>query len=101
MDSKFRIEYLPIAAKDLTEVLDYIRIDNSTAALRIIDEIDRTISKLAHFPFIGQVPKDPRLIHLNYRMLVVGSYLVFYVVFEDVVEIRRIMHGKRKYDFLV
>jgi toxin ParE1/3/4 len=33
-------------------------------------------------------------------MLVVGNYVVFYVVFGGVVEIRRILHGKRRYDFL-
>ncbi len=101
MDKRFLIEYLPIAENDLTEILEYIQIDNPTVALIFIDEIDRAISKLAFFPFIGPVPKDPRLIHLNYRMLVVGSYIVFYVVLEDVVEIRRILHAKRNYDFLV
>ncbi len=49
---------------------------------------------------MGHAPKDQRLIQLNYRMLVVENYLVFYVVLDDVVEIRRIFHGKRKYDFL-
>ena len=94
MDKRFLIEYLPIAENDLTEILEYIQIDNPTVALIFIDEIDRAISKLAFFPFIGPVPKDPRLIHLNYRMLVVGSYIVFYVVLEDVVEIRRMLHAK-------
>lgn len=101
MDNRFRIEYLPIAENDFTEILEYIQIDNPAAALIFVDEIDRAISKLAFFPFMGPVPKDPRLIHLNYRMLVVGNYLVFYVVLEDVVEIRRIIHAKRNYDFLV
>ena len=103
MNSKFRIEYLPIAEKDLTEILEYIQIDNPTAALNLLDEIDRAISKLSHFPYMGSIPKDQRLIFLNYRMLIVSNYLVFFVVLdeEEVVEIRRVLHGKRKYDFLV
>ncbi|NPV80513.1 MAG: type II toxin-antitoxin system RelE/ParE family toxin [Firmicutes bacterium] len=28
------------------------------------------------------------------------DYLIFYTVRDDLVEIRRILHGKRKYDFL-
>lgn len=100
MNNKLRIEYLPIAEKDLTEILEYIQIDNPTAALILLDDIDKTISKLAYFPYMGHAPKDQRLIQLNYRMLVVENYLVFYVVLDDVVEIRRILHGKRKYDFL-
>lgn len=100
MSNKIRIEYLPIAEKDLTEILEYIQIDNPTVAVRMLDDIDKTISKLAYFPYIGLAPKDQRLIQLNYRMLVVENYLVFYVVLDDVVEIRRILHGKRKYNFL-
>ncbi|WP_407310366.1 type II toxin-antitoxin system RelE/ParE family toxin [Desulfosporosinus sp. SB140] len=100
MSNKFRIEYLPIAEKDLTEILEYIQIDNPTVALRLLDDIDKTISKLVYFPYMGHVPKDQRLIQLNYRMLVVENYLVFYVILDDIVEIRRILHGKRKYDFL-
>lgn len=101
MNKKFKIEYLPIAKKDLTEILEYIQIDNPSVALKLLDEIDKTIAKLAYFPYIGHIPKDQRLIFLNYRMLVVETYIVFYVVLDDVVEIRRILHGKRKYDFLV
>ncbi|NMA68510.1 MAG: type II toxin-antitoxin system RelE/ParE family toxin [Desulfitobacterium sp.] len=103
MKNKFRVEYLPIAEKDLTEILEYILIDNPAAALNFLDEIDKAISELSSFPYMGSIPKDQRLILLNYRMLIVENYLVFYVVLEDeeVVEIRRILHGKRKYDFLV
>lgn len=102
MNNKFRIEYLPIAEKDLTEVLKYIKIDNPTAVLNLLDEIDKAIYKLSYFPYMGSIPKDQRLILLNYRMLIVANYLVFYVVIDEkeVVEIRRILHGKRKYDFL-
>ncbi|AET67802.1 addiction module toxin, RelE/StbE family [Desulfosporosinus orientis DSM 765] len=102
MSNKFRIEYLPIAEKDLTEILEYIQIDNPTAALTLLNEIDKAISELSYFPYMGSAPKDQRLILLNYRMLIVANYLVFYVVLdgEEVVEIRRILHGKRKYDFL-
>jgi len=98
---KFRVEYLPVAEKDLIEAFEYIQNDNPGAALKLLDQIDEEISKLEDFPYMGQVPKDNRLKMLNYRMLIIGNYLVFYVVIDDVVEIRRIIHGRRKYDFLV
>jgi len=62
--------------------------------------IDKVISKLDYFPYMGYIPKDQRLIQLNYRTLVVENYRVFYVVLDEIIEIRRILHGKRKYDFL-
>jgi toxin ParE1/3/4 len=101
MSKKYIIEYLPIAEKDLTEIIEYVQLDSPQSALNLLDEIDNTISKLEDFPNIGKIPKDARLQYLNYRILIVSSYLVFYVVKDNIVEIRRILHGKRKYDFLL
>ncbi|MEA4900538.1 type II toxin-antitoxin system RelE/ParE family toxin [Desulfitobacterium sp.] len=101
MDKKYRIEYLPVAQDDLTSIVEYIQVDDPLAAMNFLDVVDKTISKLAYFPYLGAIPKDIRLMHLNYRVLIIDNYLVFYVVLEEVVEIRRILHGKRQYSFLL
>ena len=102
MSKKYKIEYLPIAENDLTEIYEYILNDNPSAAINLIDRIDESISKLADFPFMGVTPNDPRLRLLGYRMLIIDAYHVFYVVLHDeIVEIRRILHGKRLYNFLL
>lgn len=100
MDKKYKIEYLPIAEDDITNIIHYIMPDNSEAALSMANEFDHSISLLELFSFSGSIPTI-RLQSLNYRMLVVGSYLVFCVVLDDTIEIRRILHGKRKYGFLL
>lgn len=100
MEKKYKIEYLPSSAKDLTEIVDYIKIDSPQSALSFLDKIDKSISRLEQFPFIGIIPKDIRLQSLGYRILLIDNYLVFYVVFDDTIEIRRIISGKRKYEFL-
>ncbi len=101
MKNKYEIEYLPSAQKDIIDIVDYIKLDNPSAALNFVDKLDDSISKLADFPLIGIVPKDSRLQLLNYRMLIVDNYLVIYVLKDNTVEIRRVIHGKRKYDFLL
>ena len=101
MGKKYKIEYLPIASRDIIEILEYIKTDNPQAALQLLNELDSNISNLESFPYIGVVLKDFRLNRLGYRMLIVDNYLVFYVVLDDVIEIRRIIYGKRKYDFLL
>jgi addiction module RelE/StbE family toxin len=101
MEKRYNIEYLPIAAQDLTEIIDYIKIDDSQAALKVLDMIDESISRLELFPQMGIVPKDIRLHSLGYRMLIIQNYLVFYIVLDDVIEIHRIISGKRKYSFLL
>ena len=103
MSKKYNVNYLPVAQKNLLEIIEYIQEDNPNAALNFLDQIDETISKLEDFPYMGATPKDSLLQYKGYRVLVIQSYLVFYVVKENIleVEIRRIIHGKRKYDFLL
>ena len=101
MNKKYEVHYLPAAEKDLTDILEYIKKDNPSAALKLINEIDETISKLEESPKMGVIPKDLRLKIVNYRMLFIGNHLVFYTVTNNYLEIRRILHGKRKYAFLL
>lgn len=101
MDKKYRLEYLPAAQNDLMSIVEYIQVDDPLSAMNLIDVVDKSISKLAYFPYLGVIPKDIRLMHLDYRVLIIDNYLVFYVVLEEVVEIRRILHGKRQYSFLL
>lgn len=101
MAKKYHIEYLPIAQEDLTNIIEYIQIDDPLAAQSFLDEVDKTISKLEDFPHMGSIPKDMRLMNLKYRVLIIGNYLVFYVVLDEIIEIRRILHGKRQYSFLI
>lgn len=101
MSQKYKIEYLPIAEQDLAEIIEYIMLDNPEAALSLVNKFDEAISILEVFPHSGAIPNDIRLQSLDYRMLIVDNYLVFYVVFDQIIEIRRILHGKRKYSFLL
>lgn len=101
MERSYDVEYLPVAAQDLTEIIDYIRIDNPKAAMKLLDNIDDSISKLEIFPYMGTVPRDIRLQSLGYRILIVENYLVFYIVMDNMVEIHRIISGRRKFSFLL
>jgi toxin ParE1/3/4 len=100
MSKKYEVRYLPAAQQDLTDILNYIRQDNPTAAYKLIQEIDKIVSRLEEFPNMGVIPKDLRLKSLSYRMLVIDNYLAFYIVKDSIVEIRRIIHGKRRYSFI-
>lgn len=103
MTNKFRIEYLPTAENDLIDIFEYILSDNPSTAKIFLDQVDESILKLEEFPYMGVIPKDSRLKYLGYRILIFENYLVFYVVDEgeELVEIRRVLHGKRQYSFLI
>ncbi|MGI6120054.1 MAG: type II toxin-antitoxin system RelE/ParE family toxin [Desulfosporosinus sp.] len=101
MDKKYRVEYLPIAQEDSIGIIEYIQVDDPLAAQTFLDRVEQTIPKLEDFPYMGSIPKDMHLMHLNYRILIIGNYLVFYAVLDEIIEIRRILHGKRQYSFLI
>ena len=101
MSRNYGIRYLRTAEKDLDDIFEYIRKDKPSAAISLLEKFDKSISKLASNPFLGSIPKDDRLKKLGYRMLIVENYLVFYVVKTRTVQIRRIIHGARRYSFLL
>jgi addiction module RelE/StbE family toxin len=101
MPAKRSVSYLSTAQKDLIDILGYIAEDSAKAAAGFVAEIDEKIGMLAKHPRMGVKPRDPVLQSKGYRMLVVGNYLVFYVILEKRVEVRRVLHAKRNYRFLL
>lgn len=99
--AKYKIEYLPIAYDDLEDIFTYVAADNSSAAVKLLADIDKAILNLEDFPDMGVKPKNRHLVMKSYQLLIVDDYLVFYVVVDDVIEIRRIISGKRNYAGLV
>ncbi len=99
---KHLINITEAAEHDLTEIIDYITKDNPAPALKIAEKIIQNILQLEDFPLIGTVPQNRRLTRKGYRILIVDSYLVFYVLLNnETIEIRRIINGKRDYKFLL
>jgi toxin ParE1/3/4 len=101
MHSRYEIRYLRTAECDLYGIFDYISRDNPSAAQTLLERIEYSIAGLATNPFLGRVPRDFRLKNKGYRMLVVEKHLVFYVIKNRTVQIRRIIHGARDYNFLL
>ena len=97
MSEKYQVRYLPAAENDLLEIFRYIKEDDTEAAIALMQKINSNISNLKIFPHMGANPKDRHLVKLGYKMLVVDNYLVFYVVKEEIVKIRRVIHSGRSY----
>lgn len=87
----------PAAIRDLQEIVDYINEQSLFDNFKLYDDITSQIAALAEMPF--RYPLARRL--KGYHVLPVHSYLVFYVVNQDQVQIRRILHAKRQYDTLL
>jgi len=101
MSKSYKIRYLSTAENDLIDIFEYIKKDRPDAAISMLEKFDTSIFLLESNPFLGLIPKDERLRKLGYRILIIDKYLVFYVVKSETVQIRRIIHSARRYNFLL
>lgn len=97
---KYKVLIFPSAKQDLQDIVDYIS-EQPLPDVRLYDEIVESIGSLSQVPLRNPLMKSPVLRAKGYRVLLVHTYLVFYVVAEQTVQIRRIPHGKRQYEFLL
>ena len=101
MPDKYAIRYLPIAVDDRLSIYDWIADDSPERDISFIEKLDKRISSLTTHSFLGHIPKHEKLRTLGYRVLVIESYLVFYVVRGQIMEIARVLHAFRHIDAIV
>jgi len=101
MPAELPVRYLPAAQEDLLDILDFIAQDSPERATAFIEELDRRIGGLGPHPNLGRVPRNASLRSAAYRILVLGSYLVFYRIRQSTIEIHRVVHSSRNLDHLL
>jgi len=94
--SKYEIRYIEEAIIDLTDIFEYYKSTDIKYANRILDKLDNRICILKTFPTIGKVFSHPNLIN-NHRIVHFDDYLIIYIIIDNILEIRRVIHCKRDY----
>jgi addiction module RelE/StbE family toxin len=94
---EYHLRYLPMAKKDITEIVTYIaeELEAPKAALNLLDELEEKINKLTSNPYAHRLYRPSMPIDTEYRLLPVKNYLIFYVVFDDIIEVHRVIYKKR------
>ena len=92
-----KVIYLPIAEKDLLEALDYIvlTLEAPQAAESLLEEFDSTVQRIAQFPYAQELYRTNRPMRDEIRKIPIKGFVLYYAVFEDYIEIRRFLHGRR------
>lgn len=103
--SKYTLHFTKVAINDLDEIYQYIteKLFAENAATDLLERIENNIRQLMEFPNSGSRLVDEYLQLKGYRRIIVGSYIIFYIVDEQLkqVIIMRILYGKRKYEDLL
>ncbi|MDO9535662.1 MAG: type II toxin-antitoxin system RelE/ParE family toxin [Bacillota bacterium] len=98
---KYKIRIYPNAKTDLKDIISYINTLSPQAALKYYDLVVEKIGSLVEMPDRCPFVRDIVLKAKGYRYLIVENYLVFFVIKDDMVQIRRIIYGKRNFEWLL
>ena len=103
MKKKYIIRYLPLFYRDLEYIIDYIKynLQNAKAANRLIDEIQNAIQERFQNPesFEKYISNKKRAD--TYYRIYVKNFTIFYVVKDNIMEVRRILYSRRNFDKLI
>jgi toxin ParE1/3/4 len=97
------IVYLPSFQQDLDAIIDYITyiLEAPQAASNLLDELEKSINDLKMFPLAHRLYRPIKPLMVEYRVLTVKNYLVFYIALEKTIEIHRIIYKKRNLSQLI
>lgn len=94
---KYKLRYLPLFYEDIAAVVDYISNDlqNPEAARKLIDLTEQAILKRLDNPVSFKPVQSKKERKTPYYRININNYAVFYVVIDDVMEVRRFLYSRR------
>lgn len=97
----YRVQISRDANADIDGVLSYlaVKLSNLEAAKHLADELEHVYDQLSEHPRLYEQARDPLLCQRGYRKVVVGNYVLLYLVDDDrqLVSIVRLFYGRRDY----
>ena len=96
-NKKYDVRFLPLFEEDLYEIVTYIteRLKNPVAANKLIDDVENAIIIRSSYAESFEPYHSVKERKYPYYRIYVGNYVVYYVVIDDVMEVRRILYNKR------
>ena len=97
----YKLEIMPAAIADQQEAIEYIakQLQNSVAAINLMDEIEKCYQTLEGNPYLYALSADSTLAALGYRKAIVKRYVLLYKIddVQKIVRIMRLVYGPSNY----
>ena len=102
-NKKYEIRYLPTFISQFNNILYYItyELKNKIAADNFYNEIVKQIEIRSNSPESYEVFRTLKDEKIKYYKINVKNYTIFYVVKNNVMEIRRIYYSQRNFENLI
>ena len=98
---RYKVKIFSAAQNDLREIVGYLNTLSREAAIRYYDLIIEKVGSLTTMPERCPLARDMQLRLRGYRTLLIKNYIVFYVINDKTVEVRRILYARRQYEGLL
>ena len=94
--NEYIVKALPLFDSDVYEAVNYIAntLKNPQAAANLADSIETAIKKRLNAPASFEPVVFPEIDQVYYRIYV-GNYIIYYVVYDNVVELHRMIYSAR------
>ena len=98
-EKHYELRILPLFEDDLNEIVDYItyRLRNPIAADNLVDSVETAIYERLPNAESFEPYHSKREHKYPYYRIQVKNFTIFYVVIDNVMEVRRIMYGRRNW----
>ena len=102
-NKKYEIRYLPTFISQFNNILYYItyELKNKIAADNFYNEVVKQIERRSNAPEAYEFFKTIKNEKVKYYKINVKNYTIFYVVKDNVMEIRRIYYSQRNFENLI
>ena len=99
-NKKYRLRYLPLFEQDLVQTVSYITnvLKNPDAAEKLVNDVETAIFERLNHPLAFEPYPSAKRRKYPYYRIYIRNYVVYYVVMEDVMEVRRFLYGARDKD---
>ena len=103
MEDRYTLRYLPLFEEDLTDIVNHIKykLKNPSAADNLVTEVEKAIIKRSLSPLSFEPCHSIYDREHDYYRIYVKNYVLYYVVIDDVMEVRRIVYSRRDRENLV
>ena len=98
---KYKVKIYPVAQMDLNDIVDYLNTLSPQDAIRYYDRLLEKIGSVEEMPQRCPFVRDIALKAKGYRFLIVENHIVFLVIQDSTVQIRRILYNRRQYEWFL
>lgn len=97
MNKKHEIRYSELFYKDLNSILNYIKyeLDNIVAANNLFDEVIREIYNRSYNPDLYERYYSNNKRKDTYYRIYIKKYIIFYIVKNNTMEVRRMLYSRQ------